>query len=80
LGYTFWCSVSTPELLVVAFHQTLFIASEVLPFIIHSSLITFLREQYGTGRTSFTTLRLFTLADSALPISPTHVAAVYPPL
>jgi len=40
LGYTFWCSVSTPELLVVALHQALFIISG-FAFIIHSSPLTF---------------------------------------
>ena len=68
-----------PELLVVALHQALFIASG---FAFHSSLITFLREQYGTGQTSsyIQAYVYFTLADPAMPISPTHVAAGYPPL
>ena len=60
----------------------LFLLPQVLPLIIHSSLFTFLREQYGTGQTSsfLQPYVYFTLADPAMPISPTHVAAGYPPL
>jgi hypothetical protein len=52
LDYTFWCSVSTPELLVVALHQALFIVSGFAfhhSFITSFLLITFLTQQYGTG-------------------------------
>jgi hypothetical protein len=57
-----------PSLCLLWLSTRLFSLPQVLPFIIHSSLITFLREQYGTGQTSsltglqpyvsFTTLRL----------------------
>jgi len=52
LSCTLWCSVNTPELLVVALHQALFIISGFAfhhSLIYHLLLITFLREQYGTG-------------------------------
>jgi hypothetical protein len=81
------CSFSTPELLVVALHQALFIVSGFAfrsssSFIHHLLLLTLLRELYGTGwdQFFFTTLRILTLADPAMPISPTYVAAGYPPL
>ena len=46
-GYIFCCSVSTPELLVVALHQALFIVSGfcLSSFIHHLLLITFLRAE-----------------------------------
>ena len=54
-GYIFCCSVSTPELLVVALHQALFIVSGfcLSSFIHHLLLITFLRERNGTGWDQF---------------------------
>ena len=62
LGYTFWCSVKTPELLVVAFHRALFIASGFAfhhSFIHHFLLITSLENNMALAETiSFTTLRL----------------------
>jgi hypothetical protein len=81
LGFTFWCSFSTPELLVVALPR-LFLLSQVLPFIIHSLPLT-----YFPKRTIWHWLRpvlfynlTFTLADPAMPISPTYVAVGYLPL
>ena len=61
----------------------LFLLSQALPFIFHSSPLTyntFPRDQYGTGWDwfFFTTLCLLTLADPAMPISPIYVAAGYP--
>jgi hypothetical protein len=64
----------------VAFHQALFIASG---FAFHHSFITynFLREHWHwPDQFFFTTLVYFTLADLAMPISPTYVAAGYPPM
>jgi hypothetical protein len=52
LDYTFWCSVSTPELLVVALRQALLLSQVIAfhhSFITHLLLITFLWEQNGTG-------------------------------
>jgi hypothetical protein len=63
LGYTFWCSVNTPELLVEAPHQALFIISG---FAFHHSFITSylslsLENNMALAETSsfFTTSRLF---------------------
>jgi len=42
LGYTFWCSVNTPELLVVALHQALFITSGFAFHFNHSFLTSYL--------------------------------------
>ena len=62
LGYTFWCSVNTPDLLVVALHQALYL-SQVFAFssFIHHLLLIFLQENnMALAETSsfFTTLRL----------------------
>ena len=54
LGYTFWCSISTPELLLWL-HQALFIVSGVcLSSFIHHLflLITFLRERFSSVMSS----------------------------
>jgi hypothetical protein len=69
LGYTFWCSVNTPELLVVALHQALLISSG---FAFHHSFITSYLSFFLENNV------YFTLADPAMPIGPTCVATGYP--
>jgi hypothetical protein len=62
----------------------LFTLPQVLPFIIHHFLlITSLENNMALAETSSFFLQpyvYFTLADPAMPISPTYVAAGYPPL
>jgi hypothetical protein len=64
LGYTFWCSVNTPELLVVALHQALLIISGFAFHFNHSFLTSYLslslEKNLALAETSsfYTTLRL----------------------
>jgi hypothetical protein len=86
LGYTFWCSVNTPELLVAALHQALFIISDFAFHFNHSFLTSYLslslenKMALAEPSSFLQPYVYFTLADTAMPISPTHVAAGYPPL
>jgi hypothetical protein len=86
LGYTFWCSVNTPALLVVALHQALYTISGFAFHFYHSFLTSYLslslENNMALAETSsfYTTLRLLCAGWSSNAYQPNICGCRLPPL